>query len=131
MYCVLYDRRTYECEECGSNELYAEWEETFTEEVTETLPCTCERQEEFASQRISYVRTTNHHTAPLDEEDRIVWSDDECEEIDKEEEEAEEDIRCETCLESAEEFDWIIETELIDEESTDSCIRCAGCDREI
>jgi len=130
--CLNEEAWSFKCKECGSVELYVEYEYATTDAIVETLPCTCDQECEFAAQRTRYVTTTYLDKMPLDEDHRM-GDVEESEEVEVVEEEGDYEVQCSECLENAEEEEWYTEVEPLgfDEDSAEFYVRCAGCDREI
>ena len=123
---------SFQCKDCGSTELYVQHEYSITEEIAESLECSCDEGNDFAAQKTYYVTTTYVDRMALDEEHHLADVE-ESEELDTTEEEGDYEVQCSKCLEGAQEGDWVTEVESsdIDEDSHEFYVCCVGCDREI
>ena len=121
---------SFKCKDCGSTELYVEHEYVVTEEIVNTLKCTCDDEHEFAAQRIHHIMTPYLDTMTL-EDDHHMGSVENHEELDKDEEEIDYKVQCPTCLGETEQQDWSTEVESLGSDNHEFYVRCAGCDREI
>lgn len=121
---------SFKCKDCGSTELYVEHEYIVTEEVVDTLECTCDEGHEFAAQRIRHIMTPYLDTMTL-EDDHHMGSVEESEKLDENEEEIDYQVQCPNCLEEAREQDWSTEVESLGIDEDEFYVRCGGCGREI
>ena len=127
---------SFKCKDCGSIEIYVEHEYSITEELVDSLECTCDEKHDFAAQRTRHITRRYLDTMLLDDDHR-TGDVEESTEIDREEEEDSFEIECHNCFENAREQDWTTEVESsdidedIDEDSVEFYVRCDGCNREI
>ena len=121
----------YTCEACGHHQFYMEWTETVSTEFENSVPCTCDEENEYAYRVVYREILTNRVMGILDEVHRLC--DEERDEVDRDTEEVESEVQCHKCNEDATELDWESDYEDADSEieNDDFYVRCSGCNHEI
>jgi hypothetical protein len=123
----------FTCKECGAHDLVVVREYCVIDRFEDVVPCTCGSEMDGVAAVIkSYVKLEYCERGLLDDGHRVSYGDPELiEEVEREE--LDRQIGCWKCFESAEEDTWETHDEdsEFDEESSETYVRCRGCDREI
>jgi len=126
---------TYTCPECGNHKFKVVYERIEEAEGTETIPCNCEAEREFAYQRTYRRWVKLFEWGWLDDDHRVGWV--ERDEVESDSETLSDETECDPCLEDHQDCPSLEPPDVeegdptVDEQSVTWAVLCSECGKEI